>query len=95
MFFFIFLFAAAFNMIGCAHSPSNYDDLSGICALDFETGQCWVEKSKNQGYAFGELKLQNSRCDSGPPDFCWFAINHVALSKLLRANERLKESEGE
>lgn len=96
MLFFIFIFAAALNLIGCASiSSTERYDVNGICALDFETNNCWIEKKKNQGFDFRELKLQNSRCEQGPPDLCWFAINHIELTKLLRARERLKEVEGE
>lgn len=96
MFFLIFILAAALNLIGCAsiNSTDRYD-LDGICALDFETNNCWVEKKRNQGFSFGELQLQNSRCEQGPPDLCWFAINHIELTKLLRARDRLKDLEGE
>lgn len=94
IFFILFMLGAMFGAIGCAHSPEDYD-ANGICALDFPSKQCWIEKSKNQGMSFGELELQNSRCDQGPPDLCWFAINHVELVKLLRARDRLKECEGE
>lgn len=92
---FAFLLAACLNLIGCAHQPVGELDANGICALDFEAKQCWIEKSKNQGFDFRELALQNSRCETGPPDYCWFAINNYELVKLLRARERLKDAEGE
>lgn len=84
------------SVVSCAQAPLDQTyDANGICALDFESQNCWIEKPKNFGFAFGELKLQNERCEAGPPDYCWFAINHVELSKLLRARNRLREIEGD
>lgn len=91
----IWLFLISFVLSACAHnSPIDYDS-NAICALDFKTGNCWVEKRKHFGMTFGELGAQNERCDKGPPDYCWFAITHVELARLLRAQEKLKQCEAE
>ena len=58
--FILIMLGMAVTLSGCAHSVRDYD-LSGICALDFDSEKCWIEKKTGNGYRFSELKMQNAK----------------------------------
>lgn len=88
----IALLAVVVGSTGCATSKFGDHDLPmTLCALDFKDKTCWREKSRNEGFTFGELELQNSRCGGGAPDHCWFAIGENDLARLLQRSEQLDE----
>lgn len=77
---------------GCAQrTVTDFQLPYTLCTLDFDQKRCWQEKSKNQGYFFGEMDLQNKRCGHGAPDYCWFAIGDSDLTRLLQRSEDLDE----
>ena len=76
---------------GCA-TTYEHPRLYSLCTLDPDAKMCWIDKKKNYGISFDEMKVQNAGCEAGhgpPVGACWFGMTNQDLSRIIRDMQEL------